>query len=49
MNNFIQDLPPKEFHKTMTAKWERMLACIVNDGGHVEKDIVDRDGDKYNE
>ncbi len=28
----------------MTAKWnERMLALIANEGGYLEKDIVDRD------
>ncbi len=30
----------------MTEKWkEKMLACIVNDGGYSEKEIADRDND----
>ncbi len=48
VNCFFQDLPPKEFHKTMTTKWkERMMLCIVNDSGYFEKDIVDHDDDDY--
>ncbi len=48
INRFFQDLPPEELHKMATTKWkERMLACIANDNGHFEKDIVERgDEDK---
>ncbi len=50
INHFFQDLPPEEFHKTMTAKWkERLLGCIVNDGGYFETEIVDRDEDDDDE
>ncbi len=42
VNFLFQDLPIEGFHKTMTTKWkERMLACIANDGGYFEKDIVE--------
>ncbi len=44
VNRFFQNLPTKEFLKTMSAKWkERMLASIVNDVYYFEKDIVDHD------
>ncbi len=43
INCFFEDLSPEEFLKMMIAKWKkRMLACIANDNGYFEKDIVDR-------
>ncbi len=45
VNCFFQNLP-LEFHKTMTTKCkERMLVYIANEGGYLEKDIVDPDND----
>ncbi len=46
LNHLFQYLPPEGIPQNTDCKMPgQKLTCVANDGGYLEKDIVDRDGD----